>query len=69
MTSHPGGVAWTLSAEKTIQLSRCGLVVQHLLHKKCHCATVDRIPLGDDYMKATLRGVTRIVICKYVPVD
>ena len=30
--------------------SRGGLVVQRLLHKKRHCATVDQIPLGDDYI-------------------
>ena len=26
--------------------SRGGLVVERLLHKKCHSATVDQIPLG-----------------------
>ena len=26
--------------------SHGGLVVEHLLHKKCHSATVDQIPLG-----------------------
>ena len=29
----------------TVQSRSPGLVVEHLLHKKCHSATVDRIPL------------------------
>ena len=28
--------------------SRGGLEVEHLLHKKCHSAPVDRIPLGEN---------------------
>ena len=31
----------------SLESSRGGLVVERLLHKKCHSATVDRIPLEE----------------------
>ena len=42
--------SYYFTAIKHSQSSHGGLVVQHLLQKKCHCATVDQIPLGDDYL-------------------
>ena len=50
--------------------SRGGLVVQHLLHKKCHWVTVDRNPLGTTiYIPSFNLANTFVIFFRLVPIN